>query len=204
MVVYDLVKPKSRVLDLGCATGYFGKELKKKNCITVGVEEDRKATEVAKYHLKEVVIADLENPESIKLKAKFDYVLFLDVIEHLYHRTELLTYIHRWLKPSGALIISTPNIAHISVRMQLLSGNFRYTKYGILDESHVHFYTMATLTDELQKTGWKAGKMMVSADLGQMPLVARFAKHFPKVLQWKITNFMPSLLGVQLIAVCHE
>ncbi len=204
ILAFEQIEPNSFVLDLGCATGYFGRELKKKGCQVIGVESDKLAAEIAKKYYQQVIVADLEESHRIKIDGnKFDYVLLLDVLEHLRNRKLLFTVIHKWLKPQGILIISTPNIAHISVRFKLLFGDFSYTDWGILDKTHLHFFTEETLKKELMGSGWLPKIKSVSADFGQVPVFGRFLRHIPKIWQCKITQLAPTLLGVQFVWKCH-
>lgn len=197
------VPPGSRVLDVGCATGYIGRELRKKSCTVIGVENDAAAAKAARRYYTKVLEGDLELPTSLRLPTHaFDVVLCLDVIEHLTHRADLLRAIRRWLKTDGVLILSTPNIAHVSIRWQLLRGSFAYTSWGILDKSHIHFFTKQSLTKLLEETGYTVEKLTPTADFGQMPVVGRFARHVPKMIQFALTTRVPTLLGVQYIAIC--
>lgn len=204
-IVYNLIEPRSIVLDLGCATGYFGKELSKKNCELYGVEKDRKAAELAKPHYRKILISDLERLEDLQLSSKyFDYILLLDVIEHIINRRLLLQLCKKWLKKDGRLILSTPNIAHISIRLQLLFGNFTYTKNGILDESHVHFFTKERLLLFLDESGYKVEKLIPSSDFGQLPVFGRLMRKFPKYFQFKLTKLSMKLLAPQFVVICSQ
>lgn len=201
----DLVKPHSRVLDLGCATGYIACELQKKDCQVFGVEQDPEAAKLARRFCKKVVVADLEDSDAIPLPAKyFDYVVLLDVLEHLRNGEQLLTLIHNWLVRRGTLIISTPNVAHISIRLNLLQGKFIYEDYGILDKTHIHLFTKATLISLLEITGYKVDRLLATTDFGQLPYVGRIARRIPKQLQFRLTQMFPELLGIQFMAVCHS
>lgn len=202
-IVYDLVEPYSKVLDLGCATGYFGCALNKKHCIVFGIDSDKEAVRAARYWYKRVILGDLENPYSLSIERQnFDFILCMDVIEHLVNRENFLTWTRRLLKSKGKFIISTPNIAHISIRLGLFLGDFTYGEFGIMDKTHVHFFTKKSLCALIYKCGYKIDQFRVSADLGQLPLVGRFLRHLPKTWQSIITNLFPTVLGVQFIAVC--
>ena len=74
----------------------------------------------------------------------FDVVVCADVLEHLASPEALLARIHHWLHPEGILLVSIPNIANVSIRAALLFGRFRYTERGILDRSHLCFYTRSS------------------------------------------------------------
>lgn len=204
-LVYDMVPANARVLDLGCATGYFARELRKKNCSVVGVENDPSAARLARKYCEEVIIGDLEYAEKLSLpRRSFDAVLLLDVLEHIVRREKLLAVIHTWIKPNGALILSTPNIVYLSIRLQVLLGNFTYQRWGILDESHVHFFTQITLHEALEKADYYIERMIPTADFGQLPLIGRYARFLPKHQQFFLTQLLPNLLGVQWVARCRR
>ena len=204
-MVFSRIEERSKVLDIGCATGYFAKELQNKNCKTWGVEVDREAAKVAEKYCERVEVADLEREKKLPFKkGVFDYVLFLDVLEHARNPQEILQYSNQFLKRDGYIIISTPNIAHISMRLKLLFGNFDYEKKGIMDETHIHFYTRKTLQELIQKSGLYCSELIYSSDFGQLPYVGRFLKKIPKVYQYLITRIISTLLGVQFIAICSK
>ncbi|HEY6147340.1 MAG TPA: methyltransferase domain-containing protein, partial [Thermoanaerobaculia bacterium] len=87
--------------------------------------------------------------------APFDVVVCADVLEHLATPETLLARIHGWLRPGGILLASLPNIANVSVRASLLLGHFRYTERGILDRTHLSFYTLASARHLLEGSGFR-------------------------------------------------
>jgi 2-polyprenyl-3-methyl-5-hydroxy-6-metoxy-1,4-benzoquinol methylase len=195
---------EKRVLELGCATGYITKILKKNNCFVTAVDANSEAILQTKQIADEVIQADLNEPQSLNIKKKYSVVLLMDVIEHLINREELLQNIKKWLGPDGVLILSTPNIAHIRVRLNLLRGKFTYTEIGIMDSTHVHFYTKDTLLTELNKTGFSIKECIGSADLGQIPLFGRWLRHIPKHIQFMIVSLFPTLLAVQWLVIAEK
>lgn len=203
MIVLNMILSNSKVLDIGCATGYLGKELIKKFCEVYGIEKDETMAKKASKYYKKVLIEDLENLKNLAQPKKyFDYVLLLDVMEHIMQRERLLKKIKSWLNSHGFLILSTPNIAHISIRLKLLLGNFKYTNSGILDETHVHFFTRKTLIDLLNKMGYEIQEIIPTADFGQIPIIGRFLRYLPKKLQFKITKLAPENLAPQFVIIC--
>ncbi len=204
-LVYDLIEKNTKVLDLGCATGYFGNELANKFVELYGVDVDSVAVKLAKKYYKCVIQSDLNLFNTDKLPKKyFDYIILLDVIEHLINPTNLLSKITKLLNKSGQLIISTPNILHISIRYKFISGKFNYEKYGILDETHVHFYTIESIVSLVSDLGYKVIKVIPSVDLGQVPIFGRFFKRIPLWIQSKIVILAPNLLATQFIVVCSH
>jgi SAM-dependent methyltransferase len=84
-------------------------------------------------------------PEDIKKKEKYDYILMLDILEHLYNYENIIEQSKNLLKPDGKIIISLPNIANIFVRLNLLIGRFPYSDKGILDRTHLRFFTLGSI-----------------------------------------------------------
>lgn len=151
----DLVGYNKRVLEVGCATGYFTKALVDRGCSVVGIELDPEAATIAEEWAERVVVGDLDAGELwYELKDEtFDAITFGDVLEHLRDPLTTLRAAARHLKPSGIVVISVPNIAHGDVRMSLLQGTFSYNQTGLLDRTHVHFFTKSSLEDTVKEAG---------------------------------------------------
>jgi O-antigen biosynthesis protein len=152
----NLVGKNKCVIDFGCATGYFAHFLKNRGCTVVGVELNPEAAEVAKQHCEQVVVADLDYVSISEILAgqEFDVAVFGDVLEHLRDPWRVLKEVRQLLKPSGYVIASIPNIAHGAVRLELLQGRFEYTEFGILDGTHLRFFTRKTVQDLFEQTGY--------------------------------------------------
>ncbi|OGY21693.1 MAG: hypothetical protein A2113_04010 [Candidatus Woykebacteria bacterium GWA1_44_8] len=156
--IYHRVRENSLVLDVGCAAGYFDKVLKeKKNCKIVGVEIDAEDAKKAESYCELVLNEDIEgkNLESKLTRYKFDHIIFADVLEHLINPGEVLVRVKRFLADTGSILISIPNIAHVSVRLELLSGKFIPEKIGILDNTHLRYFTKESFSDLVRSSGYK-------------------------------------------------
>ena len=154
--IVKLIAPGSTVLDVGCATGYLAELLRPKNCVVTGIDNNAEAAKTARKHCAEVIVADLETqslPALFKRK-KFDVVVFADVLEHLKAPGDVLQAAHRIVKTGGHVVASIPNIAHGAIRLALLAGNFDYTELGILDDTHLRFFTAKTLEEMFLATGY--------------------------------------------------
>lgn len=138
-----LVPPGSRVLDVGCATGYLGELLAAQRCSVVGIDADHEAVAAARLSGAYLSVheIDLDDPVANLPRSAFDIVLCADVLEHLRDPEGALRRLRRLVADDGRLVVSLPNVAHLSVRLGLLAGRFRYTQRGILDRTHLHFYT---------------------------------------------------------------
>ena len=152
----SLIPRGSTVLDLGCAIGYLGGELRRVGCDVYGVDANPLAIDAAASQgYTALELLDLNNFDQLPFGGKkFDVVLAADVLEHLLEPDQLLIRLHELVAPGGNLLISVPNIAHGSVRLSLLTGRFDYVEVGILDRTHLHFYTFKSARMLLERTGW--------------------------------------------------
>jgi 2-polyprenyl-3-methyl-5-hydroxy-6-metoxy-1,4-benzoquinol methylase len=163
-----------RVLDLGCGTGALGVELLRRGMALEvhGVEVEPGAAKVAATRLQRVVCATLDAGMPNELAPPYDVVVAADVLEHLREPAEILEQIRAVLTLGGRLIISVPNIRSLRVLGPLLvRGRFDYQPSGILDRSHLRFFTRSSLTAMLEDAGF-AVEMVRRAPLGLPPQLA--------------------------------
>lgn len=153
--IVDLVGGSRRVLDVGCSTGYLAKVLRERGCTVSGVEYDADAAEAARPLLDRLVVGDLEQLDlAAALEGEqFDVVVFGDVLEHLRDPLPVLRGVLPVLDRDGSVVASIPNIAHASVRLALLKGRFDYQRLGLLDTTHLRFFTRASV----ERLFWEAG-----------------------------------------------
>lgn len=145
------------VLDVGCAHGYIAEVLAGQGCRVFGIELDAEDAARARAHCEQVVVADVEEPGWVDelREREFDAVVLADVLEHLREPAAALRRIRGLLRAeSGFVVASVPNVAHVSVRLELLLGSFRYEDLGILDHTHLHFYTHDGLEELLASCGF--------------------------------------------------
>jgi 2-polyprenyl-3-methyl-5-hydroxy-6-metoxy-1,4-benzoquinol methylase/glycosyltransferase involved in cell wall biosynthesis len=146
------VPPNVTVADLGCASGYLSTPLKKKGCTVIGVDQFD-ASEQGTFD--RFVQHDLNDDRLPAEVGKADYVLMLDIIEHLASPERFLRTLAAHTKPDATIVISTPNIAFIVVRLMLLIGQFNYGKKGILDLTHTRLFTFDSLRAVLEGNGFR-------------------------------------------------
>lgn len=144
--VVNLVSPNvKKVLEIGCGMGALSLELKERyKCKVVGVEIDSKVAEFARQNLDEVFSEDIEILDLTKL-GKFDCIICADVLEHLRDPWAVIDKLANHLESGGELIVSIPNAANIEVLISLIQGDFTYKDAGILDKTHLRFFTRKTL-----------------------------------------------------------
>jgi 2-polyprenyl-3-methyl-5-hydroxy-6-metoxy-1,4-benzoquinol methylase len=155
--IVSLVPPATHVLEFGCATGYMSEVLKNRlGCTVVGVEIDRDAAALAEQHTERVIVGDAEKIDYAAELAgeEFDVVLFADVLEHLKEPADVLRRVRPFVAENGVVVASIPNIAHASVRLALLGGEFRYREWGLLDDTHLRFFTRSSIQDLFEETGY--------------------------------------------------
>jgi 2-polyprenyl-3-methyl-5-hydroxy-6-metoxy-1,4-benzoquinol methylase len=137
-------KEPVRILDAGTASGYLGKVWRGDGHYVAGLEFDAATGEKARQYYDDFEIANLEN-YAFTARREFDYIVFADVLEHLRDPAAVLRKCIPCLKDSGKIIISVPNIANWIIRLSLLFGKFDYMDRGILDRTHLRFFTSRSL-----------------------------------------------------------
>lgn len=151
--VIGLVGAAERVLELGPATGYMSRVLTERGATVVGIEIDPEMAQRAEEFCERVVVGDLEalDLEAELGEERFDAIVAADVLEHLKDPLAALKKLRAFLSPDGFFVISVPNVAHGSVRLALLSGHFEYRDIGLLDSTHLRFFTRETLEQLLDQ-----------------------------------------------------
>jgi GT2 family glycosyltransferase/2-polyprenyl-3-methyl-5-hydroxy-6-metoxy-1,4-benzoquinol methylase len=144
----------SRVLDIGCGAGRLGEALKaRQQAAVVGLELNEEAARLAGERLDRVLIGDVEQLTPDFDPASFEAIICGDILEHLREPERLLRQARQWLTPDGCLVASIPNIRHHSVVCSLLEGNWTYESPGLLDRTHLRFFTRR----EIEKLFVRAG-----------------------------------------------
>ena len=143
-----------RILDVGCSEGYLGEYLGELGHYVVGVEINIEAAMKAELLLDRVYKGAAQNYFNENIYDRFDVIIFGDVLEHITDPQSLLEICCSRLFPGGILLASIPNVAHISVRSMLLEGRWEYTKLGILDETHVRFFTKKSAIELFKSSGF--------------------------------------------------
>jgi len=144
----------STILEFGPANGRLTKYLKEElDCTIYAVEIDNNAASNLTQYCKELVIGDIESYEWKKKfqDVKFDTIIFADVLEHLYDPDKVLHVSKEFLKEDGSILVSLPNIAHNAIVMELLEDKFTYSKTGLLDDTHIRFFTRSSFLNLVDK-----------------------------------------------------
>jgi 2-polyprenyl-3-methyl-5-hydroxy-6-metoxy-1,4-benzoquinol methylase len=126
-LMLGMIPSGGRVLDVGCSGGYLAERLVARGSTVVGIELDPDAAAHARKFCAEVLVGDVEQIELAFEPASFDTIVCGDLIEHLRRPEHLLARVRPLLRPGGRLVLTTPNVANWTIRLQLLFGRFRYT-----------------------------------------------------------------------------
>ena len=152
MKLAHLIAPNSRVLDVGCGTGVITDTIRRqKSASIIGIEPDAGRVQRAVARGLDVHLGVL-SPDFIRQHGPFDYIVFADVLEHLPNPAEIVTMASGGLKPGGSVVASIPNVAHWFVRTDLLRGRFDYQDCGIMDATHLRWFTRRTVREFF--SGW--------------------------------------------------
>lgn len=146
-----------RVLDVGCGAGALGAALREERGIEVaGLELSPQAAARARERLDHVLEANLDDLRELPFDhGHFDAMVFGDVLEHLHDPHRLLRALRPWLADDGALVCSVPNVGHWSVVVPLLAQDrWPYADAGLLDRTHVHFFTLTEAEAMLRECGF--------------------------------------------------
>ena len=167
--IVHLVGAAKKVLDVGCASGYLAERFKANGCFVAGIEVDPEAAEEAKGNCDVVINGDIEQlAESTFAAESFDVIVYADILEHLRHPEVVLGLQRRWLSRNGFVVVSLPNVAFIGIRLRLLLGQLDYADVGILDRTHLRFYTLKTARALLSGSGYYITKIETVGRLGSL------------------------------------
>lgn len=157
--IKSLERENLQVLEVGCSAGYFGAALKADGHYVAGIEPDPQAAEEAKLVLDRVFCGYIEEFFALHEGAKFDIITFGDILEHLPAPEKVLRTSKSFLKPGGRIVISIPNVTHGCIRAMLLDGDWKYSKLGILDSTHLRFFSKEGIVDLVNNSGLKINLM---------------------------------------------
>ncbi len=208
-ILIDMIRRHSRrggtLLDLGAAGGELGAALREQFDRTIGFEYNVDCIGTLGDYFDQVVVADLEKVKH--LPSNMNAIVLADVLEHLRSPSTVLHLVRDALAQDGHAFISVPNIANITVRLGLLFGVFEYRDRGILDHTHLRFYTMRAIRKEIESAGFRILETRGSSVPIRL-IVGRFTpewilKPAEHLLSW-VTRFWRGLFAYQIICVAQR
>jgi 2-polyprenyl-3-methyl-5-hydroxy-6-metoxy-1,4-benzoquinol methylase len=187
--VLDLTRPGDRILDAGVSSGYLARRFVDAGRRVDGAELDPAAAAEAAKVCENVWVGDLQQLDPAELPGSYDLILFADTLEHLPDPPAVLRRLRERLNPGGTLLVSLPNVANWAIRLSLLAGRFRYTDRGILDRTHLRFYTKVGAVAMLGEAGFRVTDVTgsIPVPLVKAPSICRLAH--------RVGNVRPSLFA---------
>ena len=203
----SLNKNNLKVLDIGCSKGFIARNLQNNDFEFYGIEFNKDDAKEAKKYYKGIKILDLDKKKPNYEKNSFDIIIMADIIEHLKDSLGIVKYFTKFLKKEGIMVLSTANVANIYIRLKLLFGNFDYEERGIMDKTHLRFFTLKTF----RKLAKEAGLKIIKEDFTPIPLplvLGAFEESKPLNLIHKMNYLsmkaVPRLLSFQFIFYCRK
>jgi 2-polyprenyl-3-methyl-5-hydroxy-6-metoxy-1,4-benzoquinol methylase len=207
MIVLRWLGPgrQRRLLDVGAADGLLSRTMTEQGWRVTAIERDPALAHAGARHCERMVIADLDR-EWPTLDAPYAAIVCADVLEHLVDPLRVLTGLTGALEPDGVIVMSVPNVAHLWIRLLLLAGRFEYLDRGILDRSHLRFFTARSLRAMVADAGLVITRFTATpAPLYQL-LPPRWHNRWVALthrLNAAIARRAPRLLGYQFIVVAR-
>jgi 2-polyprenyl-3-methyl-5-hydroxy-6-metoxy-1,4-benzoquinol methylase len=194
----------SQVLELGPAAGYFTRILKSAlQCQVDAIEIDEKMAAQARPHCRDLLVADLDSLDWAKVwpQRRYDTIIAADVLEHLRSPERALEALRTRLNHGGKLLISLPNIAYSGMILGLLEDGFRYRAEGLLDRTHLKFFTRTTLEEMLTQCGWRVTwRGEVRKDIFESEFHSRIEKWPASLREYVLEH--PARAAYQLLCEC--
>ncbi|MBO9555478.1 class I SAM-dependent methyltransferase [Cellulomonas sp.] len=205
-LVLEQVGTGARVLDIGCSTGFLGEVLIERGCTVDGVEVDPDAAEIArKRGLRTVTVMDLDREDlAATLEGQqYDRIILADVLEHLMRPGAVLAAASTLLAPGGQIVISVPNVTHGSLRLALLQGRWDYRDTGLLDRTHIRFFTQESILALVEEAGLQVARLRstIVDPLASEVELDRDAL-LPEIVEWVRSE--PSSFDYQFILVVEK
>ena len=194
----SVTSPGARVFEGGVSAGYLARVLVRAGRSVDGAELDPVEAAKAEEVCDRVLVGDLSQLDLGTLRDDYDLLLFGDTLEHLPAPEEVLRRLAARTVEGGHLVLSIPNIANWSIRLMLLAGRFRYTDRGIMDRTHLRFYTVATLPEMLRDAGFEVLRLQASVPVPGVTAERACA------LAHRFGNLAPGLFGYNLVATCRR
>ncbi|MEK7388038.1 MAG: class I SAM-dependent methyltransferase [candidate division NC10 bacterium] len=194
-----------RMLDVGAADALVSRRLTERGWRVTGIEGDPALAQAGAPYCERMITANL-NREVPEVQGPFDAILYGDVLEHLIDPLRVLVELNRSLVPDGFVIVSVPNIAHLYIRLLLLLGRFDYIDRGILDNTHLRFFTARSLRALIDDAGLVVERFSATPAPLYQVLPERWHKRWVAVthtINAAIARNLPRVLGYQFIVLAR-
>jgi SAM-dependent methyltransferase len=192
------------ILDVGCGAGSHAEILTASGRIVDGITLSPEEARMASSCCRKVLIHDLEQGLPASLTGPYDLCLCSHVIEHLRDPSPLLEGMRRVLAPYGSLLVALPNLLQYKHRWQLLRGRFEYQSGGIMDSTHVHWYTWDTGRRLLESHGFAVEKQLADGGFPLSKMRSLLAMSVTRRLDQMALRHFPGLFGWQHIYLARK
>ena len=199
ILLLALIPSNSRVLDCGCGAGDNARVLRARGCQVTGITISPSEMEIASAYCDKVILANLEEGLPKNIGDDFDVIMMSHVLEHLIQPQKILQDAHQVLAPDGILAVALPNALHYSVRLKFLRGKFDYTDSGILDNTHVRFYTYESGRRLIEQNGYNVYHDQSEGTFFLWKLRGLFPGSFVRRLNRRAGQAYPGLFSYQSI-----
>jgi len=194
-----------RLLDVGAAQGVLAQRFAQRGFEVTCIEGSAELAALGKSKCHEMIVADLDKPLPT-LNGEFDMIVYGDILEHLRNPLEVFKGFNRYLRPNGKVIVSVPNFAHLWVRLNLLLGRFNYADRGILDRTHLRFFTLRSFRDFLREAGLECEEIIATPVPLLLVIPPRYHGRWLRALHGvnaTMSRCWKTMFGYQFVAVAH-
>ncbi len=187
-----MVGRNKRVLEVGPGMGHVTQRLKQAQCRVTCVEQDREMAEMVRPYCDQIVVGDIECDDMRRqiVAEQFDVITFGDVLEHLQDPASVLGKLRALISPSGYVVASIPNVAHRSLRLSLLFGEFNYGDAGLLDRTHLRFFTLKSIEELMRETGFRIEEIVRILDASLMDGYLRKTSSFARRVLLEVVKML--------------
>lgn len=204
MKICKMISLQSRILDVGCGTGVISEIIKlNTQADIIGLEPDGERVKKARERNLTIYEGFLDD-NFFNEHGTFDYIVFSDVLEHLENPADIVLTAKKGLNKNGAIIASVPNIAHWFVRTDLLFGNFNYQDCGIMDATHLRWFTRDTIRSFFKNTGFEIAAFDYTINIALPDYSRRLPwrwmnPYISKLIVKPLAAVLPGLFGCQFV-----
>jgi len=185
-------------LDIGCGTGQLGAQLMTRAIVTDGITFNQSEKEIASRYLRDVWLFDLESGLP-PLHSKYDLIIMSHLLEHIAEPSPLMSALSSYLAKSGRVLCAIPNMLFLYNRLKLLFGRVEYEQYGLMDYTHVRWYTRKTIVKLFNAYGFEVERESVRGYLPLGPLRGILPGRLTASLDRSIVPLLPGILACELL-----